>query len=238
MECHTSLVFYFVDTDPLISKMFQKQKSIKAIMPFHQQNLDRYFGLGTRTPKYTRRDTGKPSSKFQWGKSKKQGNLHLYEPQERIGCGVYVLLGVMNGKVKDMDDDVASNLCTREALREKKKLSKVEEGLLSFCSDSVSSRDAVTKPRAMKGPGRGKGIWIRHGPLHPTMFEEGNIRGLWTMLFDDVVEAYSTHYTVVVLNLEVWKTQKQGKPTLINWTKANIHLSDGFNSDEEEHEYE
>ena len=138
----------------------------------------------------------------------------------------------MNGKTTDMDNDVATSLCTRDALRAKKKTTKAEGELLSFCSESVRSRDVAMQPTVVKGPGRGKGIWIRHGHLHPTKFEEGNIRGLWTMLFDDVIKAYGSQYTVVVLMLEVWKMQKQGKPTLISWTKANEYLKD--DSDEEE----
>lgn len=186
-------------------------------MPFNQLRLDGYFAVRKPLPKHK---TYNPIATKKTLGAKKTGDSHLYESHQGIKCGFYVLLGVMNGSTKDMDNNVAVSVCSREALRVKKKHTKAEAKLLAFCTSSVGKQDADTRPTVIKGPGRGKGMWIRHGTLHPTAFEEGNIRGLWTMIFGDVIHAYSKEYTVVVLTLEVWKAHKQGKPVLIGWRKA------------------
>ena len=148
---------------------------------------------------------------------KKKGDSHLYDPPERVECGFHVLLGVLNGTARDMTDKISSMVCTREALRSKKKLTKPERELLSFCSDTTDSQQGTLRSRVIKGPGRGKGMWIRHGALNMAAFEEGHIRGLWTILFKDAIRAYGSKHTVVLLTLEVWKTQKQGRPSLLGW---------------------
>ena len=58
------------------------------------------------------------------------------------------------------------------------------------------------------------------------------------MLFDDVIRAYGSRYMVVVLTLEVWKINRNGKPVLINWTEANEIGREEVEDDDSEGEEE
>lgn len=196
-------------------------------MPLNQSSLETWI-VGGRSLIKGGCTVGKTSSKKAAPKYQvvRKGtgprDSHLYESKDSIGCGIHVLVGVLNGTIDTMGDDIASALCTREALRGKKKLTKAEMELLSLCKDTVKTRDVGLSPKSIKGAGRGKGMWVRHGPLHPAAYEEGSLRGLWSAAFEDVTLAYNGAFHVVLLVLEVWKTKNQGKPTLVSWRHEHV----------------
>ena len=185
-------------------------------MPNLQTRLDQCSGFGTLKSRKPIPPLCKAKKKA--NKSTVRRDSHLYEPSEVIGCGIFVLVGVLNGNTTEMAAEVAEAICKREALREKKKMYEKEKELFFMCRAAVVSRHARMSPKCIKGPGRGKGMWVRHGPMDPATYEEGSIRGLWTDIFEDVIKAHDGRHLVVVLSLQVWKTDNGGRPKLIGWT--------------------